>query len=198
MSLLLETIRFQDGLPVRLEYHLQRMKNSLSELSLSDKQISLLPQLECPPHLIKGRVKCRVYYTESIESVTFEPYIPGVISSLKCVEAPDIRYSLKFADRGEIEALREGVKEDDIIICRNGMVMDASFANIILRKGDRFYTPAFPLLKGTQRQYLLDTGFVTERIIMIEDLREFNEIRLINAMLDPYDLLPVPAEKVYC
>jgi 4-amino-4-deoxychorismate lyase len=198
MSLLLETIRFQDGLPVRLEYHLQRMKNSLAELSLSDKKISLIPQLVCPSHLLKGRVKCRVCYTESIESISFEPYIPRIISTLRCVEAPDMRYAHKFADRGSIEALSEGVKEDDILICRNGMLTDTSFANIILRKGDHFYTPAFPLLKGTQRQYLLDKGFISERIIKIEDLQEFNEIRLINAMLDPYDLLPVPAEKVYC
>jgi 4-amino-4-deoxychorismate lyase len=49
---------------------------------------------------------------------------------------------------------------DDIIIVRNGFVTDASYANLIFRKGDEWFTPATFLLAGTMRAFLL--GFPSD------------------------------------
>jgi len=46
------------------------------------------------------------------------------------------------------------------------------------------FTPSTPLVAGTMRQSLLDTGLITEKLIRVENLAEFDEFLLINAMMD--------------
>ena len=40
----------------------------------------------------------------------------------------------------------------------------------------------YPLLKGTQREYLLQSGQLQEIEIRLEQLEKFDEIRVINAL----------------
>ncbi|MFW5535892.1 MAG: aminotransferase class IV [Prevotella sp.] len=49
--------------------------------------------------------------------------------------------------------------------------------------GNRWVTPAHPLLKGTMRQSLIDKGLLKEKDIMAEDFPKYLEVRLINAMM---------------
>jgi 4-amino-4-deoxychorismate lyase len=74
--------------------------------------------------------------------------------------------------------------DSDVLIVKNGLITDTSFANIAFSDGNKWYTPDTPLLKGTQRAYYLAQGILTERRISPADLRGFTKARLINAMLD--------------
>ena len=72
---------------------------------------------------------------------------------------------------------------DEIIIVKNGRLTDTSYSNIALFDGNRWVTPAHPLLKGTMRQSLIDKGLLEEKDIMAEDFPKYLEVRLINAMM---------------
>ena len=62
---------------------------------------------------------------------------------------------------------------DDILIVKRGMVTDSSYANIVFRRGKRWYTPWSALLKGTMRLNLLERNKIYEEEIRVEDLRIF-------------------------
>jgi len=51
------------------------------------------------------------------------------------------------------------------------------------RNGD-WYTPENCLLRGTQREFLLDNGIISEKIITVNNLNSFTHLMLINALLD--------------
>lgn len=184
MSRLLESIRLENGNFHRLNYHQKRMDSSVKELSGQKNLISLFDSLRKynPPKI--GLYKCRVVYEKKIESVEFIPYQIKPVNSLKVVYDPEITYAHKFTDRNNIGTLF-GQRQycDDILIIKNGFVTDSSYSNIIFYDGVNWITPATPLLKGTMRQFLLDTAEIKAAPLQVKDIPSFKTFRLINAML---------------
>ncbi|HHF3814093.1 TPA: aminotransferase class IV [Haemophilus influenzae] len=90
---------------------------------------------------------------------------------------------MKYSDRSLINTLfaQRGAC-DEIMIIKNGKVTDCSIGNLIFRQGKKWYTPDTPLLLGTQREKLLQEGKIQERTIFLEDIVNFDEIKIINAM----------------
>ena len=89
-----------------------------------------------------------------------------------------------------MKELKKGLKEnEDIIIVKNGFVTDSSFSNLIFFDGKEWYTPSTPLLKGTTRARLLNEKKITERVIKIEDIKNYKSISLINAFNEIGDIL---------
>ena len=90
---------------------------------------------------------------------------------------------MKYSDRSLINKLFDQRGScDEIIIIKNGKVTDCSIGNLIFRQGKKWYTPDSPLLLGTQREKLLQEGKIQERTIFQEDIVNFDEIKIINAM----------------
>ena len=79
------------------------------------------------------------------------------------------------------------VKHSEILILKNGLITDVSFANIAFYDGKGWYTPDSPLLKGTKRAYYIEKGLLIEKRISPADLPKYQKARLINAMLDLED-----------
>lgn len=185
MSLLIESIKVEDGKFYNLFYHEQRMLRSMNALFGGDDDFNLeefLNELEVPQI---GLYKCRVLYDDVSRQVEFTPYQPKKIESLRIVENNRITYDHKFSDRKEIEklfALREDC--DDILIVKKGSVTDTSFCNIVFSRGEDWITPWSALLKGTMRQKLIDDNKITVEKIQLEDIRSFKKFKLINAMLE--------------
>ena len=75
-------------------------------------------------------------------------------------------------------------KFGEVIFLKNGKVTDSSYANIIFFDGKQWLTPSTFLLNGTCRQRLLNEGKITESPIHYTDIRDFQQIGFINAMLD--------------
>ncbi|MDR0331976.1 MAG: aminotransferase class IV [Dysgonamonadaceae bacterium] len=178
----LETICIQNGIVYNLQRHVARMQETAAHFGFV---VPRLPELETlmPKEFSDERVKCRIIYHAKIDEITFEKYIPKIVKSFKLVEASP-NYSFKFSDRTELNSLLSQKGDyDEILIARNGCITDTSFSNVVFRRGNDFFTPDTYVLNGTKRQLLLREGIIREKRITVENMNEFEEIILINAML---------------
>ena len=184
MSLLFETIRLEDGAFMNLEFHNRRLNNS-REFHFSTKdQLYLENLLIAPSNCRTGMYKCKVSYSSSINEIEIIPYQKRIIKSLRLVKDNTISYDHKYSDRSHLlELLAKRGDCDDILIVKNGYITDTSFSNIVFFDGDKWVTPARPLLRGTMRESLLKTNYIEETDILVNDLKKFTVARLINAML---------------
>jgi 4-amino-4-deoxychorismate lyase len=185
MSLLLESIRIENGRVMNIEYHRERMERSVKRLGLGLSQAfrgSFIPECSIPP---AGVYKCRVLYNMEIVSCEVTPYTQRKIKSLKPVTVlrkPD--YELKYADRSVIDELFASRGDcDDIMIVAGGVVTDSSYCNLAFERNGRWFTPSSPLLRGTMRQFLIDRGVIYEEEILYSDLSLFSRLTMFNAMI---------------
>jgi 4-amino-4-deoxychorismate lyase len=185
MSLLIESIKLLDGKFCNLFYHEQRMLRSLHMLFGIHDDLNLekfLTGLNFPG---SGLYKCRIIYDDISKEVEFIPYQAKPINSLMIVEHDRISYEFKYKDRKTIDRLYTLKKDcDDILIVKRGLVTDSSYSNIVFRKGSQWYTPWSVLLKGTQRQRLIEEDKLIQEEIKTKDIRSFDTFKLINAMLE--------------
>lgn len=197
MSRLFESIRIVDGSAQHLDHHNARLNHSRRELFGSADVIELEDVMHIPSDLGRGVYKCRVVYAEGIEQIEFIPYKRRDIKTLTLVECDSIEYAHKFVERKCIESLFNGVKTDDILIVKHGRVTDASFANVIFHDGAKWLTPSTPLLRGTARARLLETGTIIADEIRKTDLRHFKKVALINALVRLEDTVPLSMDSVF-
>ena len=200
----IETIRVEDGRAQLLPYHQLRVNRTLQacgkgrvSICLEDVLGDMLAEAAlCKPDygirpspvdaLGTLPYKARIIYDDSgkILERSIMPYSMRKIRSLRFVICDEIDYSLKYADRTQLDGLAsKSGGADEIIIVRNGLLTDTSYSNIALFDGERWYTPRNPLLYGTMRQYLLNEGLVFESDIAPEAILHYQKVSLINAMM---------------
>ena len=108
-----------------------------------------------------------------------------------------INYNLKFENREKINQLFAKREQcDEILIVKNGLVTDTSFCNILFFNGKKWLTPEKPLLKGIQRQFLINNEIVETANISPSDLHNFTKARLVNAMIGFEDALDIIIENI--
>lgn len=183
MCRFIETICIKDGVIENLSAHNERMNNTIRvHYGSSVMPVSLEDFITAEG--CKGRTRCRVEYTSTVEKVEYFPYSIREVKSLQLVNDDTAEYSFKYADRSVLDrnfALRGNA--DDVVIVRSGMLTDTSIANIALYKEGKWFTPKYPLLKGTRRARLLAEGIIEDDIIMADSLHKYEKIRLFNAMI---------------
>ena len=193
MCRLLESIRVENGVCYHLPYHEQRMHRAQRELFGEATITRLSDHIVVPSFAQHGVFKCRIIYRQAIERIEFVPYRYKSIRTLRCIDGDYVDYDHKYEDRrllNELFAQRGDC--DDVLIVKDGRVTDTSYANVIFYDGQRWLTPNQPLLRGTQRQYLLDQGLISERLIRERDLRDFKSFQVINAFRGwSYQILPI-------
>jgi 4-amino-4-deoxychorismate lyase len=163
----------------------QRMNRSLKELYGHRELFDLEAFLDNIERPLQGLYKCRIVYDHESRQVEFLPYQSTLITSMQLVVDNRISYAFKYADRREIDRLHAQRKDcDDVIIVKQGLITDSSYANIAFKKGQRWYTPASPLLKGTMRTNLLERNIIYEQEISVDEIRTFKSFKLINAMFE--------------
>lgn len=199
MSRLIETIKVKNGKIYNLDYHSARFNRSRKEIFNTGPSIDLANKITVPEYALQGLFKCRIEYDEQIRKIDFIRYNPRRVRTLRLVEADHIDYSYKYLDRSSIEELVEQNNEcDDILMIKDGMITDTSYANIIVRGDDNiWYTPSSYMLRGTKRELLLNTGLIREKDISPASLKRYRELRLINSMLD-IDDSPSVAVRTIC
>lgn len=185
MSRLIETIRLEDGTFGNLTYHQQRMDNAFGQLYSKSNEINLEKLLVEDAFPSKGLFKCRVVYDLYSHLIQYEPYTIRPVISLKRVEQNEIVYDFKYEDRLQLNrAFCQKATCDDVLIIKEGLVTDTSYANIVFKKKDGdWVTPNSCLLKGTMRQFLLDINRIKEQTILSSDVSKFVSYKLINSML---------------
>lgn len=177
-------MRILDGQADLLPFHQRRVDRSRRALFTKAPALKLdklLAELDIPRN---GLFKLRVEYAETVLKTELVPYVPKPVSSLRLVDATTLTYGQKFTDRTGIrKCLEKKGNCDDILMVQHGYLTDASYANVALFDGSHWYTPSWPLLRGTRRESLLESGVLKPTVIRARDLDSFATIRLINAML---------------
>ena len=188
-----ETIRIEQSRAHNIMYHQQRLAATMARFfpgatvpTLTDA----LSQCHCPAD---KTWKVHVEYDGTgILLVRAEEYHIRTIRRLRLVYCDDISYAYKSADRHRLAALAaQRGDADEVVIVKNGLLTDTSYSNIALFDGQRWVTPRHPLLQGTMRQSLLDTGLLVERDIHDYEWGQYEKVSLVNAMM-PLDKLTIP------
>jgi len=191
MCQLVESLKLKNGKIQNLEYHQARLNRTMAELFPEKAKIELEKVIHIPKDYMSGIFKVRVLYGETIEKIDIEPYTFRTIQSLKVVRHERIDYHFKYTDRQILQEMFSQRGDcDDIIIVKNGFVTDSFAGNLLFFDGKNWVTPSTPLLKGTKRQFLLDQGIISEKEIREEDIRNYEKVGLINAMVD-FDEMPL-------
>lgn len=196
MKRFIETIKIVDGQIQAVDWHIRRVIHTSVSYGASiniDRAFSALP--EC---CSQGVFKCRIVYDTEIRDVSFSPYSKRSVKSLKIVDGDNLDYSFKYEDRSQLDSLRE-LRDgcDDIIIVQNGFLTDTSYTNIVLENSDGLFVPDTYLLNGTMRQRLLADNIVTECPVRTCDLKYYDRIILINAMIGLEDNVSLPVSQIF-
>lgn len=179
-NILLETIKIENGLINNIKYHQKRFNDSRIKLFDTKNKIDLVDFIN-PPN--NGLFRCRILYSNKIESIEYIPYEPKIFKKFKVVSS-NIEYPFKYANRRELEELKaKNLDYDEVIIEKNGLLTDTTISNIAFFDGKDWLTPASPLLKGTMRAKLIDDGFLRPINIKYNDIQKFTKFALLNAML---------------
>lgn len=187
MCLLLETIKVRHNALQQLEFHNNRVNCSRRLLYRAIDRWDLSKIIIVPVLDYDKTFRCRFIYSENVELIEFLPYTPRKINRLYLVTEDNLEYSFKYTNRDALEQLKKDAAADndaDILIVKNGLITDTSFANIVFYDGSQWFTPSPPLLSGTKRAYYLHNKRISECRISPADLHKYQKARLINAMLD--------------
>jgi len=151
-----------------------------------EEPIDLAPHLQDMPK--KGLCRAKVIYDEKSISTYYYIYKAKKIAKIKCIEAT-FNYPHKYLDREKIDTLLVlHPNYDELILTHNGLLTDATIANIALRQEGIWYTPTTPLLPGTTRARLLDEGKIIPRAISVSEIAHYDGLALMNAMIGFYEI----------
>ena len=190
MCQFIETIRIENGVIHNLEYHNQRFNSTRRHFFPHAIDLDLGTSIKVPSE--GGRIKCRILYNEEIREITYTPYTLRHIHSLQMIHCNSLNYRYKSSSRNELNALfAQRNSCDDVLIVKNGMLTDTSIANIAVSNGSQWFTPAKPLLEGTQRAFLINKGIVIPKDIIVEEVFCYKKIVLFNALI-PFGELIIP------
>lgn len=181
--MLLETICILNSKIINIEAHVTRMASSSNHFGFNAPKLPDLLDL-LPKELQNRKVRCSITYNSTILDIKFFDYSPRVIKSLKLVES-NIDYSHKFSNRDDLnKLLLQNDDCDEVLILKGGHITDTTFSNVVFENKDGLFTPNTYLLNGTKRQLLIKKGIIKETIITPDDLHKYDNVHLINAMLD--------------
>lgn len=186
-----EVIKIKDGCFYNLEGHTARVARTCQHFFGRPPGFKLTPEaLPAPPSA--GLVKCRLVYSDVLKEVEYSSYSIRKIGSLALRRVDQLHYPFKFTDRSAIQELTSLTQAEDILVVQHEAITDTSFANVVFKCPEGLFTPSTCLLPGTKRELLLRQGRIRERPIFVSDLGRFEEIYLINAMIDLEDEVSAP------
>ncbi len=188
---LFETLCYEQGKVCHLDFHSERYQRSLfayygkrvhatkfEEIFAEFAGVNILDS--------HGLYRLRVCYNQKRVAWQILPYQRRTFRQFKLIHCDHLQYELKFCDRRIFQPLlAQKGDADEIMIIKNGWVTDCSIGNLIFRSGNTWFTPDTPLLAGTQRAFLLAIHQIQACPIRAEEVSQFDEIRLINA-LNPF------------
>jgi 4-amino-4-deoxychorismate lyase len=185
MSQFFESIRVKDGIAEQLGFHQLRVNKTLKAFDASNHSIelaSIVQQLVLPAD---GLFKLKISYDlNGNYQSAFTPYQYKQIQNFALVDIKEQSYDYKFSNRDWInEALIQSGK-DEIMMHDGGLIKDCSYTNIVFYDGVNWYTPAVPLLEGTQRAKLIEEGIIQPKALYVQDIPNFKNFKCINAMLN--------------
>ena len=139
------------------------------------------------------------YSLEGFSAIRLVPYCKRTIRALcPILLSDDFEYSYKYADRSFFDRMKAELADDEepLFVRSDGSITDTSFTNVLIETEAGYLTPTRPLLRGTQREGLLQAGLIDEADdLTLSTLRsKAKAILLINALLPLEEALRLPPE----
>ena len=208
----IETFMLRGGELIAGEFHRERMLRTLREQGAETSStflqslLSTAPWREVEAYLTGQQILPATTYRLTLEyslaglsAIRLVPYCKRTIRALRPILLPDgFDYSYKYADRRFFERVKAELASDEepLFVRPDGSITDTSFTNVLIETESDYLTPTRPLLKGTQREGLLQAGLITEADdLTLSTLRsKAKAILLINALLPLEEALRLPPE----
>ena len=208
----IETFMLRGGELIAGELHRERMLRTLrgqgAETSSAFLQslLSTSPWQEVEAYLTEQQILPATTYRLTLEyslaglsAIRLVPYCKRTIRALRPLPLPDgFDYSYKYADRSFFEQMKAELADDEepLFVRPDDTITDTSFTNVLIETKAGYLTPTRPLLKGTQREGLLQAGLIAETDdLTLSTLRsKAKAILLINALLPLEEALRLPPE----
>ncbi len=166
-----------------LKYHQERVDKTFKVFFPDFEPLNLNEiQADFPPN--KEKTKCKLFYNGTFFNFECSKYEEKIYDKFKVVDAGEVDYSFKYSKRDFFEEVQKQYPDYGIIFVRNGKVTDTTYSNLVFQANDKWLTPDTVLLKGTQRERLIDEYKISESDVAVKELREFKKFKLINSMLD--------------
>ena len=199
---LLETMRLDEGIVVRLERHLARLAGSAGRFGyqLDEAQIrsAVAETVHEHPH---GQWRVRLLVardgTPTIECTPYAhaPRAWRVTFATAPVDSRDPFLANKTTHRDVYDSARRTHPDVDDVILSNerGEITEATIANIVVEIDGVRYTPpqTSGLLCGAFRAELLASGDIQERVLTREDVIHASRLWLINSLREWIDAVLV-------
>lgn len=127
--------------------------------------------------------KLKIYYNQNYYMYSLRKYYRKYFKSFIFKDIGQYNYEYKWTDRSMIDQFVDiSILGQETLFLNEGYLTDSSMANIILSDGTSWWTPEYPLLKGTMRASLIKENKIQCTAIHLKDLRSFESFKLINAM----------------
>ena len=208
----IETFMLRGGELIAGELHRERMLRTLREQGADtgstflQSLLNTSPWREVEAYLTGQQILPTTTYRLTLEyslaglsAIRFVPYCKRTIRALRPILLPDgFEYSYKYAGRSFFERVKAELADDEepLFVRPDGSITDTSFTNVLIETESGYLTPTRPLLRGTQREGLLQAGLITEADdLTLSTLRsKAKAILLINALLPLEEALRLPPE----
>ncbi len=208
----IETFMLRGGELIAGELHRERMLRTLREQGADtgstflQSLLSSSPWREVEAYLTGQQVLPATTYRLTLEyslegfsAIRLVPYCKQTIRALRPLPLPDgFEYSYKYANRSFFERVKAELADDEepLFVRPDGTITDTSFTNVLIKTEAGYLTPTRPLLRGTQREGLLQAGLIAEADdLTLSTLRsKAKAILLINALLPLEDALHLSPE----
>ncbi len=186
MCQILETIRISNFIPENIDLHQIRMDNAYKTVFKKQNPISLENIFQSEKITDNLVYKWRIIFSENNYSTSIEIYNIKPVKSLKLIDIPyNFDYSIKLADRSKINSFYSLKGNcDDVILVKNGLLTDSSYANLVFKFKNQLFTPKIPLLNGIRRTLLINVKKVEIINISVEDIDKYEGVYLVNSMMD--------------
>jgi para-aminobenzoate synthetase/4-amino-4-deoxychorismate lyase len=178
-----------------LDLHLQRLSDSAEYFDFEFDRT----RVEHEPEMLRSeftdnRYKVRLLLNRAGDVSVAAAPLPGDFDSeartmrlaASPVDASNVFLYHKTTQRTVYEQALQSVNDCDDVLLWNteGYITESSSANLVVEFGGDLFTPPIScgLLGGTNRQYLLQRGEISERAIHVDELADAQSFTLINSV----------------
>ncbi len=191
---LLETMYFSPQTGIKnLERHLKRMQASAKYFGFDFDLTTVRENLRETSSSVKNFSRLRLILRASsevnIEYLDFDEIDRTQVTLALCpkrVNAENVFLFHKVADRSYYRDMRDRIKGvyDVILANERDEITETTTANLALKFEGKWWTPAISsgLLPGIEREVLLESGELDERVIKVDELSEAQEIAVMNSL----------------
>ena len=177
---LFESMLLEDGENFLLERHLERLRKSAAFFGVvfTDELYADLERIVAEYPIGRWKIKATLSAKSLSIDVTSAPTPKKMLVALA---TEPVNSSDRFLFH---KTTNRDYRDDIIFYNERNEVTESGTANVVVRIDDELFTPPVScgLLAGTFRDHLLAEGTIKERVITVEELKNANEIYLINSV----------------